>query len=74
MPHGSTLAGRSVARSTSAAGLGELLAVRLPHQGAFVPIPPTAEVVEPHSTLIVFGGPSKVSPCTGWWRRRRARP
>lgn len=62
VPHGSTLAGRSVGQIDVGGRSGaQLLAVRLPHQGAFVPNPPPATVVEPGSTLIVFGDPSQVS-------------
>ena len=62
VPQGSTLAGRSVGQIDVGGRSGaQLLAVRLPHQGAFVPNPPPATVVEPGSTLIVFGDPSQVS-------------
>ncbi len=39
---------------------GQLLAVRRPRKGPFVAAPPPATVLEPGSTLIVFGTPEQV--------------
>ncbi len=61
VPEGSALAGRTIGEVDVTGRSGaQLLAVRRPRQGAFVPRPPATMIVEPGSTLIVFGDPRQV--------------
>lgn len=61
VPDGSALAGRPIGDIDVTGRSGaQLLAVRRPRQGAFVPNPPATMVVEAGSTLIVFGDPRQV--------------
>jgi voltage-gated potassium channel len=62
VPPGSPLIGRAIGDVDVTGRSGaQLLAVRRPTQGAFVPRPPDSMVVEAGSTLIVFGDPGEVS-------------
>jgi voltage-gated potassium channel len=61
VPEGSPLAGQSVGQvDVSGRSGAQLLAVRMPSRGHFVPNPPPATVVEAGATLIVFGDPGQV--------------
>ena len=66
VPDGSPLAGRSVGQiDVSGRSGAQLLAVRMPRQGAFVPNPAPTTVVAPGATLIVFGDPGQISALRG---------
>ena len=66
VPGTSPLAGRTLGDLDLARRSGaQLLAVRMPDQGAFVPSPAPSTVLRPGSTLIILGDPGQVSVLHG---------